>query len=252
MPHMPPSRSRNGAEGADTKKRRNATAQGCPGWVSELSHTSLGCLVMGKHGFAVNSRVDGIGRLYQWLAGNFGLVIAAPGQEPLVVFRFGGFLRHCRFRDQVEGMGSKTPARVSDPRTNPDPEAPSGRAHLPGGDASTFSGEAQRPSRRGRLAAPGAQTVACARPRPWLPTRGALLMGLKELARLRPLQTPTELWLNLEQWEINFDSPEEMGRVLSAEGIRSEIRYVKGRSETRWYYLSLIVIESLIERVLHQ
>ena len=74
-------------------------------------------------------------------------------------------------------------------------------------------------------------------------------MGLKEMARLALLQTQTEVYINLERLGMVLGSVQEMGRKLSAEGIRSEKRHVKGRSETRWYHLSSFVMESLIERV---
>jgi len=63
--------------------------------------------------FEVKARVPGVVRLYRWLDGHFGLVLAADRREPLLVVRLGDFLRACRWRDAAQSPGPEPSRRVS-------------------------------------------------------------------------------------------------------------------------------------------
>jgi hypothetical protein len=60
---------------------------------------------MAGRSFEVKARARGVGRLYRWLDGHFGLVLAADSREPLLVVRLGDFLRACRWRDAAQFPG---------------------------------------------------------------------------------------------------------------------------------------------------
>jgi hypothetical protein len=94
----------------EAKVRMLATAAGldcqrvplpgsAPGWTGDL--------VLAGRRFEVKARARGFRRLYGWLKGRFGLVVAADREEPLVVIRLGDFLRACRFREPGTGVVPK-------------------------------------------------------------------------------------------------------------------------------------------------
>ena len=85
--------------------------------------------------------------------------------------------------------------------------------------------------------------------RPNGPTKGPMDMGflkarLREGASQKVVLTPTELKLVLNRLFTRgnlpppFASEQQMAKVLTTLGLRSEIRTVSGRSERRWYDLA--------------
>ena len=61
--------------------------------------------------------------------------------------------------------------------------------------------------------------------------------GLEEIAANTPRLTPTELLDRLQGYGLELSSVQEMGRVLRELGLQSQVDYVSGRSERRWYRL---------------
>jgi hypothetical protein len=64
-----------------------------------------------------------------------------------------------------------------------------------------------------------------------------LRRGLEEIAANTPRLTPTELFDRLQAYDLALTSVQEMGRVLRELGLQSQVDYVSGRSERRWYRL---------------
>ena len=64
-------------------------------------------VLSGRH-FEVMSRAGACDQLYRLLSDHFCLVLAADGQQPVLILRLGNFLRACRFRDQPGGGWAKT------------------------------------------------------------------------------------------------------------------------------------------------
>src|SRR5574341_82614 len=64
-----------------------------------------------------------------------------------------------------------------------------------------------------------------------------LQRALEEIAAISPRVTPTELLEKLEACGEEFASVQEMGRVLRILGLQSQVGYVPGRTERRWYRL---------------
>ena len=72
-------------------------------------------LVIGSLSFGVQARAVGFRQLYRWLAErHFGLIVVADRHEPLLVIRFGNFLRKCSFRESTQTPRPKMSQRVSD------------------------------------------------------------------------------------------------------------------------------------------
>jgi hypothetical protein len=64
-----------------------------------------------------------------------------------------------------------------------------------------------------------------------------LRRGLEEIAANTPRLTPTELFDRLQAYDLELSSVQEMGRLLRELGLQSQVDYVSGRSERRWYRL---------------
>jgi hypothetical protein len=60
-----------------------------------------GELVLAGRRFAINVDWRSLTTLQRRLGDRFGLVVAADCDQPLVVLRFGDFLRSCRFREPI-------------------------------------------------------------------------------------------------------------------------------------------------------
>ncbi len=81
------------ASGAD--RRRAPLPGSAEGWVGDL--------VLAGRRFEIRAR--GVNALHRWLGDQFGLILAADREEPLIVLRLGDFLRACRFREREKGPG---------------------------------------------------------------------------------------------------------------------------------------------------
>lgn len=82
-----------------------------PGWAGDL--------MLAGRTFEVKARGRGFRRLYRWLEGYFGLVLATDRKEPLLVMRLGDFLRACRFSEPLEKGIAKTSEQVFDTGFDP-------------------------------------------------------------------------------------------------------------------------------------
>ncbi|MFQ5803606.1 MAG: hypothetical protein ACE5JQ_11985 [Candidatus Methylomirabilales bacterium] len=94
------------AQAAGLNCRRVPLSGSAPGWGGDL--------VLAGRSFEVKARAQGFRRLYGWLEGHFGLVVAADRRKPLVVLRLADFLRNWRSRDLTQRGSSKTSAGLSD------------------------------------------------------------------------------------------------------------------------------------------
>jgi hypothetical protein len=80
----------------------------CPERVPRFGFATGGDLVLGGRRFVFKVDSSALTALHRRLGDGFGLVVAADRRQPLVVLRFGDFLRACRFRGPAGTAGPQS------------------------------------------------------------------------------------------------------------------------------------------------